>query len=89
MLAVLMTAALLAQAPATTEAEAGSEAPKAAAAASTAPAKPAKPKKVCVEEAPMGSHFRKRICATPEEWERRRLKDEAAMARARAETPTR
>jgi hypothetical protein len=30
------------------------------------PAKAEKPKKVCVEEAQMGSHFKKRICATPE-----------------------
>ena len=54
-----------------------------------APAKPAKPEKVCVEEAQMGSHFKKRVCATPEEWERRRLKDEAAMTRARGNSPTR
>ena len=37
----------------------------------------------------MGSHFKRRICATPEEWERRRLKDEAAMTRARGNSPTR
>jgi hypothetical protein len=38
-------------------------------------------KKVCVKEAQMGSLFERRICATPEEWERRRLNDAAEMQR--------
>ena len=44
-------------------------------------AKPAKPKKVCVTEAQMGSHFKARICATPQEWERRRERDAAEMSK--------
>jgi hypothetical protein len=69
-------------------AAAGGEAPKpasstapAAAAAVTAPVKPEEPKKVCVTEAQLGSHFKKKICATPEEWERRRLRDAAEMSK--------
>ena len=50
-------------------------------------AKPEKPKKVCVEEAQMGSHFKRRICATPEEWEKRRERDAAVLNRG-ANTPT-
>ena len=60
-------------------------APPAAAAEKTgetaAAAKPEKAKKVCVEEAQMGSHFKRRICATPEEWEKRRLQDQAEMSK--------
>ena len=44
-------------------------------------AKSAEPKKVCVTEAQLGSHFKKRICATPEEWERRRERDAAEMSK--------
>jgi len=51
------------------------------------PAKAEKPKKVCVEEAQVGSHFKKRICATPEEWERRRERDAAAMSKRGANAP--
>ena len=59
----------------------------AAAAATAAPAaqaeaaKPEPPKKVCVTEAQLGSHFKKKVCATPEEWERRRLRDEAEISK--------
>ena len=45
------------------------------------PAKPEKPKKVCVTEAQLGSHFKSRICATPQEWERRRERDAAEMSK--------
>jgi hypothetical protein len=45
------------------------------------PAKPEKPKKVCVTEAQLGSHFKSRVCATPEEWERRRERDAAEMSK--------
>lgn len=51
------------------------------AAAPSEPAKPEKPKKVCVTEAQLGSHFKSRICATPEEWERRRERDAAEMSK--------
>jgi hypothetical protein len=51
------------------------------AATATEAAKPEKPKKVCVEEAQMGSHFKKRICATPEEWEKRRERDAKVLER--------
>lgn len=40
-----------------------------------------KPKKVCVTEAQLGSHFKKRICATQEEWDRRRERDAAEMSK--------
>lgn len=51
------------------------------------PAKAEKPKKICVEEAQMGSHFKKRICATPEEWEKRRERDAATMSKRGANAP--
>ena len=51
--------------------------------AATPAAKPAQPEKVCVTEAQMGSHFKKRICATPDEWERRRVRDENEMSKMR------
>ena len=51
--------------------------------APTAAAKPAEPKKVCVTETQMGSLMKKRICATPEEWERRRLADANEMSKMR------
>ena len=51
------------------------------AAAPSEPDKPEKPKKVCVTEAQLGSHFRSRICATPQEWERRRERDAAEMSK--------
>jgi len=52
-----------------------------AAAPAAEAAKPEKPKKVCVEEAQMGSHFKRRICATPEEWEKRRERDAKVLER--------
>lgn len=55
--------------------------PQAATATVTAPVKPEEPKKVCVTETQMGSHFKKKICATPDEWERRRLRDAAEMSK--------
>ena len=61
---------------------------QAGAPAAEKPAEAVKPKKVCVEEAQMGSHFKKRICATPEEWEKRRERDAAVLERG-ANTPTR
>ena len=63
------------------------QAAPAAAAPAAEPAKAEKPKKVCVEEAQMGSHFKKRICATPEEWEKRRAADTAAMSKRGANAP--
>jgi hypothetical protein len=73
MLAIILALALAA-------APAGSEKP-------AEPAKAEKPKKVCVEEAQLGSHFKKRICATPEEWEKRRERDAAAMNKRGANAP--
>lgn len=69
-------------------AQAAPAADKQAEAAPAAAVKPEKPKKVCVEEPQMGSHFKRRICATPEEWEKRRLQDEAAMAKGGAKVPS-
>lgn len=53
-----------------------------AAAAPAAAAKPAEPKKVCVVEAQLGSHFKKKVCATEAEWEKRRLQDADVIARS-------
>lgn len=81
MTALMLAGALMAQAaPA---AAAAGDAPKAEAAAAAPAAKPAKakPEQVCVTEAQLGSHFKKKICATPEEWERRRLQDQEMMSR--------
>ena len=50
--------------------------------AQAAPAKPAKPKKICVEEARLGSLMSHRICATQEEWDRRAERDAAEMAKS-------
>ncbi len=69
---------------------AGAEPPAAAAGAApaavapvTAPApKPEKKKLVCVEEPQMGSLFKQKTCATPEEWEKRRERDREAMSRS-------
>lgn len=54
----------------------------AAAAAKPAKAEKAKPEKVCVTEAQLGSHFKRKICATPEEWEKRRQRDQDEITRA-------
>ena len=44
--------------------------------------KPAeKPRLVCEQVEQMGSHFRRRVCATPEAWEARRRRDAAQMER--------
>lgn len=80
----LLMALLLAQAAVPAAAGPAAEPAKAEA---VKPAKAEKPKKVCVEEAQMGSHFKTRICATPEEWERRRERDAAVLQRG-ANTPT-
>jgi hypothetical protein len=47
------------------------------------PAKPPKPKLICVEDAPTGSLFPRTTCATAEQWEARRLKDQDQMERSR------
>jgi hypothetical protein len=60
---------------------------QAATPAATEAAKPEKPKKICVEEQQMGSHFKRRICATAEEWEKRRARDAAAMSKRGANAP--
>ena len=53
-----------------------------AAAAAAEAEKPAEPKKVCVVEAQLGSHFKKKVCATEAEWEKRRLQDADVIARS-------
>ena len=75
----LIAAALAAQAAAAAGPAPAASAPPAKAAEA---AKPAPPKKVCVEEAQIGSLFKKRICATPEEWEKRRLHDQEMMSKS-------
>jgi hypothetical protein len=81
----MFAAAVAAQGAAETQAApaAGAEAP-----AKAEPAKPAAPKKVCVEEPQMGSHFKRRICATPQEWEKRRLQDQEAMSKPGGRAPS-
>ena len=88
LLGVALMAAAIAQGEA--KAEPGAQAAPAASATmgATVAEKPAKPKKVCVEEERMGSHFRQRICATPEEWKRRREADSAAMSPDGATSPS-
>lgn len=54
--------------------------PAKAASAQTAPNK-AEPRLVCEQVAQMGSHFRRKVCATPEAWEARRRKDADQMQR--------
>ncbi len=76
--AIVLAGALMAQAA---EPASKAEPPVAATTSSAKPPAAAKPEKVCVTEPVMGSHFKKKICATPEEWERRRLADQAAMSR--------
>jgi hypothetical protein len=72
MLFSLIFAAALAAAPAASPPAKGE----------AAGAKPEPLKKVCVEEAQIGSLFKKRICATPEEWEKRRLHDQEMMSKS-------
>lgn len=76
MLTSLMIAAVL-----TAQGAPAAAAATAAPAAQAEAAKPEPPKKVCVTEAQLGSHFKKKVCATPEEWERRRLRDEAEISK--------
>ena len=63
------------------------EEPAAGAAATTEAAKPAaaaekeKPKLVCVQETQMGSLFKTRVCATQQEWDRRRERDQEALSK--------
>lgn len=47
------------------------------------PVKPPKPKLICVEEAPTGSLTPQTTCATAEQWEARRLRDQDQMQRSR------
>lgn len=47
------------------------------------PAKPPKPKLICVEDAPTGSLMPRTTCATAEQWEARRLRDQDQMQRSR------
>jgi hypothetical protein len=56
--------------------------PETSGAAKTQPAAPvekAKPKMVCQETPQLGSHFKRKVCATPEDWEARRLHDQQEM----------
>lgn len=75
---VILAAALAAQGAETAKPAAQ---PEATAAAAKPAEKPAEPKKICVTEAQMGSHMKKRICATQEEWDRRQERDAAEMAK--------
>ncbi len=79
-LGLMLALAVQATAPAG-EAPGAAAVPAAVAAAPVA-AKPAEPKKVCVVEAQLGSHFKKKVCATEAEWEKRRLQDADVLARS-------
>ena len=48
---------------------------------SAAPMEKAKPKMVCEEAPQLGSRFKRKVCATPEDWEARRLRDQQEMQR--------
>ncbi|MFM8754229.1 MAG: hypothetical protein ACKODL_05990 [Phenylobacterium sp.] len=54
--------------------------PAKAAAVRPAP-KPGEPKLICEQVQQMGSHFRRKVCATAESWEARRRKDADQMQR--------
>lgn len=84
MLVAMIAAAVLAQAPAESATTGAATAPVAAKATEAAPEKP-KDKKICVVEQQMGSHFKKKICATADEWDRRREKDAKNMSRVTGE----
>jgi hypothetical protein len=43
------------------------------------PAPAEEPRLICEQVQQMGSHFRRKVCATPEAWEARRRKDAAQM----------
>lgn len=53
-----------------------------------APAKPPKPKKICVEEARLGSLMTHRTCATQEAWDRRAEREALELSRALVNVPT-
>ena len=59
-----------------------------AAPASAIPSTPAKPKKICVEEAALGSLMTRRICATQEEWDRRAEGDALEFSRSQNNVPS-
>jgi hypothetical protein len=40
-----------------------------------------KPKLICVQETQMGSLFKTRVCASQEEWDRRRERDQEAISK--------
>ncbi len=81
MIAGLIMAAALAATEAEPPKPAASPAPAATSGVSPVAVKPEEPKKVCVTEAQMGSHFKKKICATQAEWDRRRERDAAEMSK--------
>jgi len=78
----LILAGLVAATPAPAPAPAVAPAEKRA----EAVAKPARPKRVCIEEQQMGSLMTRSICATPEEWEKRRQSDAREIDRMRDNT---
>ena len=80
MLVAMIAAAVLAQAPA----ESATTTATVSKATEAAAEKP-KDKKICVVEQQMGSHFKKKICATADEWDRRREKDAKNMSRVTGE----
>ena len=47
--------------------------------AAPAPKTAEEPRLICEQVQQMGSHFRRKVCATPEAWEARRRKDAAQM----------
>ena len=74
--ALLLAAAAAAPPPSASPKTSG--APKAQSAALVE--KP-KPKMVCEETPQPGSRFERKVCATPEDWEARRLRDQQEMQR--------
>jgi hypothetical protein len=81
--AVIALTALMLFAPAAQTAEPSTPQTPETGPAKAAPAQPApnagEPRLVCEQVQQMGSHFRRKVCATPEAWEARRRKDAAQM----------
>ena len=80
LVSLIVAAVLAAQGIAVAAPPAAAQGPPAAPAADAKPAKPPKPKLVCVEQTELGSLMPRKICATPEQWEKRRQRDTDAMS---------
>ena len=78
---LLGSAAYVADAPPAGDIAGPSGSSKPAEPAEIRPERTQEPKLVCEQVEQMGSHFKLRVCATPEAWEARRRRDAAQMER--------